>query len=422
MSGKPVREKSLPPTFPGAMMIGEEEKKAVLEVLDSKALFRYYGPQGNLNKTKKFEDEFAEYMGTEYALAISTGTAALCIGLTAAGLGPGDEVIVPGYTWIASALSVVACRAIPVIADVDESLTLDPEDFEAKITERTKAVMPVHMRGIGCRMDEIMKIAKDHGLTVIEDDAQSCGAEYKGKKLGSIGDIGMFSFQLNKIITAGEGGALITNNKGLFERCVMVHDVASLREGPKVWWRFETEPIMGMNYRMNEISAAILIEQLRKLDKVLGTTRRNKDKIKKGISDIEGLEFREVPDPKGDTGICLMFFLPSAEKAQKIAEALRAENIDGPGYGTKVSYIPDKPDWHVYTYWYPLLQKRTFTMEGCPFTCPYYKGKIEYSKDMCPTTLSLLSRTVHMDISPLLTEDDVDSIIEGIHKVARKIL
>ena len=422
MNDSSVRKKPLPPTFPGAMMIGEEEKKAVMEVLDSKALFRYYGPEYCLNKTKKFEDEFAEYMGTKYALAVSSGTAALCIALTAAGVGPGDEVIVPGYTWIASALSVVACRAIPVIAEVDKSLTLDPEDAEAKITERTKAIIPVHMRGVGCRMNEIMKIAKDHGLTVIEDNAQSCGGEYNGKKLGSIGDIGMFSFQLNKIITAGEGGAIITNNKSLFERCIMIHDVASLREGPKVWWKFETEPIMGLNYRMGEIPAAILIEQLHKLDKVLDSARKNKEKIKKGISDIEDIEFRDVPDPKGDTGISLMFFLPTAEKAQQFAEALRAENIDGPGYGTHVAYIPEKPDWHVYAYWYPLLQKRTFTKEGCPFTCPYYKGRIEYSEDMCPNTLNLLSRTVHMDVSPLLTEEDIDSIIEGVHKVAQKIL
>jgi len=422
VSRKPVRDKPLPPTFPGAMMIGEEEKKAVLEVLDAKALFRYYGPKGSLNKTKKFEGEFAKYMGTEYALAVSSGTPALCIALTAAGIGPGDEVIVPGYTWIASALSVVASRAVPVIAEVDKSLTLDPGDFEAKITERTKAVMPVHMRGIGCKMDEITKIAKRHGLIVIEDNAQSCGGGYKGRKLGSIGDVGMFSFQLNKIITAGEGGALITSNKELFERCITIHDVASSGQGPRVWWKFETEPIMGLNYRMNEISSAILIEQLKKLDRILNATRRNKRKIKKGISDLEGIEFREVPDPEGDTGICLMFFLPTADKAQKFAEALRAENVDGPGYGTHVAYIRGRSDWHVSAYWDPLLQKRTFTKEGCPFTCPHYKGKVEYSEDMCPKTLSLLSKAVHMDVSPLLTEDDIDSIIEGVHRVAKKIL
>jgi dTDP-4-amino-4,6-dideoxygalactose transaminase len=189
MNKKPLRDKPLPPTFPGAMMIDEKEKRAVVDVLDSKALFRYYGPEGSLNKTKRFEEDFAQYMGTDYALAVSSGTPALCIALTAAGIGPGDEVIVPGYTWIASALSVVASRAVPIIAEIDKSLNLDPKDFEAKITERTKAVMPVHMRGVSCRMDEIMDIAKNYGLKVIEDNAQSCGGEYKGKKLGSIGEI-----------------------------------------------------------------------------------------------------------------------------------------------------------------------------------------------------------------------------------------
>lgn len=401
MREKPLRSELLPPTFPGAMMIGEEEKKGVMEVLDSKALFRYYGPLGSLNKTKEFEEEFAKYMGTKYALAVSSGTAALCIGLTAAGIGPGDEVIVPGYTWIASALSVVACRATPVIAEVDKSLTLDPNDFEAKITGKTKVVIPVHMRGIGCRMDEIVEIAEDHGLTVFEDNAQSCGGEYKGRKLATIGDAGMFSFQLNKIITAGEGGGLITNEKDLFEKSVMLHDVASLREGPKVWWKFTSQPMMGLNFRMNEISSAILIAQLHKLDKVLSVTRRNREKIKNGISDIDGIEFRDVPDPKGDTSICLMFFLPTPEKAQRFAEALRAENIDGPGYGTHVAYIPGKHDMHVYIYWDPLLR---------------------YSEKMCPRTLALLGRSVHMDVSPLLTDDDVDSIVEGIRKVAKKIL
>jgi len=401
MAARPLRKKLLPPTFPGAMMIGEEEKRAVMQVLDSKALFRYYGPVGSLNKTKKFEEEFARYMGTKYALAVSSGTAALCVGITAAGTGPGDEVIVPGYTWIASALSVVACRGTPVIAEVDESLTLDPEDFEDKITQRTKAVIPVHMRGVGCKMDEILKISKDHGLTVVEDNAQSCGGEYKGRKLGSIGDVGMFSFQLNKIITAGEGGGLITNDRDLFERSVMMHDVASLREGPGVWWKFAAEPLIGLNYRMNEISSAILIEQLHKLDKLLSVMRRNKERIKKEISDIDGIEFREIPDPKGDTGICLMFFLPTAEKAQRFAEALRAENIDGPGYGTHVAYIPGKHDMHVYICWEPSLR---------------------YSEKTCPNTLKLLCRAVHMDVSPLLTEEDIDSIVEGVHKVARKIL
>jgi dTDP-4-amino-4,6-dideoxygalactose transaminase len=232
----------------------------------------------------------------------------------------------------------------------------------------------------------------------------------------------MFSFQLNKIITAGEGGALTTSNKELFERCVMIHDVATLREGSKVWWEFKAEPIMGLNFRMNEISSAILIEQLHKLDNLLDSTRKSKDMIKKGISNIDGIKVREIPDPKGDTGICIMFSLPTANKAQKFVENLISENITGPGYGTHVAYVDSKPDWHVYKYWYPLLEKRTFTNEGCPFTCPYYQNSIEYTEDMCPQTLDILSKTVHLDISPLLTKEDVSSIIEGVHTVAKRTI
>lgn len=416
------RNKPLPPTFPGLMMIDDKEKTAVMKVLNSKALCRYGEPMGSLHKCNKFEEEFASYMGVDYALGISSGTAALSTALTGAGIGPGDEVLIPAYTWVASAFSVIESRAIPILAEVDKSLTLSPRDFEAKITHRTKAVMPVHMRGVGCEMDKIMKIARKHGLLTIEDTAQSCGGTYHGKKLGSIGDLGVFSFQQFKIITSGEGGAVITNNKEFFDRCVMFHDAAALAHPSLVKWRFEFEPMMGLNYRMHEIEAAILIEQLHKLDNILSMARKNKEQIRRGISDIEGIELRKIPDPKGDTGICLMFFLPTPEKAQKFVKILRAKKINGPGYGTHVPYAPDKPDWHVYAHWSNLLQKRTFTKEGCPFTCKFHKGKVVYDEKMCPNTLDLLSRAVHIDVSPLLIEEDINSIIEGIHEVAQEMI
>ncbi|RLG98512.1 glutamine--scyllo-inositol aminotransferase, partial [Candidatus Bathyarchaeota archaeon] len=202
--GKPVREKPLRGGWPGAMMIGEEEKKAVLEVLESKSLFRYYGPNPKY-KVAQFEKEFAEFIGTRYALAVTSGTAALNVGIAALEVGPGDEVIVPAITFIASAGAVACQRAVPIFAEVDYSLGLDPEDVEKKITERTKAIMPVHLQGVPCRMDELMEIAEKHGLKVIEDCAQAAGAKYKGRRVGSIGDVGAFSLQLNKLITCGDG-------------------------------------------------------------------------------------------------------------------------------------------------------------------------------------------------------------------------
>ena len=183
--GKPAKVTPNPPMFPGGLEIGQEEKKAVLEVLDHKYLFRYYGPEEFSSRVKLLEEEFAKKMGVKYALAVNSCTSALIASLIAVGVGPGDEVIIPGYTFFASCAAIIAAKAIPVIAEVDDSLTLDPEDFKRKITPRTKAVIPVHMRGVPCDMDKIMKIAKNHNLKVIEDTAQACGVTYKEKYLGT---------------------------------------------------------------------------------------------------------------------------------------------------------------------------------------------------------------------------------------------
>ncbi|RLF19786.1 MAG: glutamine--scyllo-inositol aminotransferase [Thermoprotei archaeon] len=392
--GKPVREKPLPPMYPGALFIDENEERAVIEVLRSKSLFRYYGPN-LLRKAEEFEKRFAEYMGVKYALGVSSGTAALYTALKALGMREGDEVIVPAYGWISVPAMVAATGATPVIAGIDESLSLDPDDIERKITDRTKAILAVHMRGAPCDMDRIMDVAKEHDLMVIEDAAQSCGGEYKGKKLGSIGDIGIFSFQLNKIITAGEGGAVITNNEDFYRRALAVHDVAAYYRAPDY-----VPPLIGFNFRMSEITAAILIEQLKKIDRIIERMRRNKEKIKKEISDIDGIEFRKLNDPNGDTGICIIFFLPTQKKALEFVRALNAENI-----GAFVIYREDRLDGHVCKYWLPVLKER-----------------MRIDKETMRRALDLLGRAVNIDVNPILTEEDVNSIIEGIHKVANAIL
>ena len=188
--GKPVRDKPLPPMFPGATFIDAEEEK---EVLKAQSLFRYYGPKF-LGKTEKFEKAFADYIGVKHALAVSSGTGALCTALVAVGVGPGDEVIIPGFSWIMDAMAVLFLRAIPVIAEIDETLSVDPEDLERKISDKTKAVIAVHMRGFQCDMNRIRKVATEHGVKVVEGVAQACGGSYKGRKLGSIGDVAAFSF------------------------------------------------------------------------------------------------------------------------------------------------------------------------------------------------------------------------------------
>lgn len=421
--GEPVKKTPNPPMFPGGLQIGEEEKKAVLEVLDHKYLFRYYGPDKFPSRVRLLEEEFARKIGIKHTLAVNSCTSALISSLVAVGVGPGDEVIVPAYTFFASCAAVIAAKAIPIICEVDESLTLDPDDFERKITSHTKAVVPVHMRGIPCRMDEIMRIAKKHNIKVVEDVAQACGGSFQGRKLGTFGDCNAFSFQYHKIITAGEGGMLATNDELLYNRAQAYHDTAACWRpgGPERRFalaRYEGEFFPGVNFRMPELTGAVLRVQLQRLDGLIKRMRENKARIKKTISGIKGIQFRELNDPEGDTGICLIFFLPAADIAEKFAEALSAEGIEAHSI-----YNKGVPDWHIYTYWEMILKKWTATPEGCPYTCPYYKGpEPKYTPDMCPNTLNLLDRSIHIDISPQLTDKDCDMIAEGVHKVAEAYL
>ena len=417
--GKPVKTTPNPPMFPGGLEIGEEEKKAVLEVLDAKYLFRYYGPADAPSKVGELEEVFAKRVERKYTLAVNSCTSALISALTAVGVGPGSEVIVPGYTFFASCAAIVAAKAIPIIAEVDDSLTLDPVDFENKITDRTKAVIPVHMRGVPCDMDRIMAIAKKHNVAVIEDVAQAIGGTYKGKPLGSFGDMGCFSLQFHKIITSGEGGLITTDDELLSDRAKAYHDTAACwrpeRFAPP---RYEGEVFPGVNFRMSELAGAVALEQLKKLDPILSRMRFLKSRIKDQISGIPGIEFRRMNDAKGDTAICLIIFLPTPEKAGEFAKALHAEGVEAGAI-----YNAGVPDWHIYAHWKMIIDKVTATPEGCPYTCPYYKGpEPQYSPDMCPNTLGYLNRSVHLDIPPQMTDEDADLIVTAIKKVAKALL
>jgi 8-amino-3,8-dideoxy-alpha-D-manno-octulosonate transaminase len=413
------------PMYPGGYEIGELEKQAVIDVINDKYLFRYYGPANVESRVKKFEEEFSAKIGVNYGLAVNSCTSALISSLVALGVGPGDEVIVPGYTFFASCACIIAAKAVPVIVEVDDSLTIDPDDFERKITSRTKAVIAVHMRGVPCDMNRILAIAKKHNIKVLEDVAQATGGSYHGKKLGSIGDMGAFSFQYHKIITAGEGGIITTNDERLIDRSMAYHDTAACWRpgGPAGRFakaRYEGELFPGVNFRMSELTGAVLRAQLTRLDYLLERMNSNKNRIKNAISGINGIEFRRLNDAAGDTGIVLIFYLPSPEIAGKFATALNAEGI-----GASSLHNKSVPDWHVYSHWDMILNKWTATSDGCPYTCPHYiekGGKIEYSTDMNPKTLELLSRSVHIDIPPQMSAQDCDMISEGIIKVAQAYL
>jgi 8-amino-3,8-dideoxy-alpha-D-manno-octulosonate transaminase len=407
------------PMYPGGLEIGEEERKQVMEVIDRKYLFRYYGPEKYPSKVKEFEEKFAAKFKVKHCLAVNSCTSALISSLIACGVGPGDEVIVTGYTFFASCAAIVSAKAIPVIAEVDETLTIDPADIEKKINPSTKALMIVHMRGVPCDMDRIMAIAKKHKLIVIEDVAQALGGTYKGKLLGTFGDCGCYSFQYHKVITAGEGGAVVTNDDRLYDRCMSYHDTAACwRPDRFAAQRYEGELFCGVNFRMSELTGAVLLAQLDKLDGLLFQMRRNQRIIVEGIQNTRGIKVRPVNDPDGDIGICLIFYLDHKDKVQPFAEAVQAEGVNASGV-----FNFGIPDWHVYAHWDHVIGKKTPTAEGCPWTCPYHKGKpVEYSKDMNPNTLEYLSRVVHLDIPSQMTEEDSAMVVKAINKVAEVLL
>jgi dTDP-4-amino-4,6-dideoxygalactose transaminase len=324
-------------------------------------------------------------------------------------VGPGDEVILPGYTWIASAEAVIAVGAVPILAEIDQSLTLDTTDVESKITSRTKAVMPVHMRGAPCQMNGIVGLAQSRGLKVLEDVAQAAGGSFRGQRLGSIGDVGAFSFQFNKIITSGEGGIAITKHAETYQRIVMYHDVAAALRN-----RVPQEKILcGLNFRMSELHGAIMLVQLRRLDGMLLDMRRRKAALKSAIENLaksKGIGLRAINDAEGDTATSLVFFAPTAERALRIAAVLNAEGVNA-----LVLYQPDHVDYHVYPHWTPIMEKRTWSENGGPWR--WHGGDVRYARDMCPRSLDLLGRAVHLDISPDMSDVNVEELAGAIRKV-----
>jgi len=395
-------------------------KKEIFKLLDKKSinspswLFRYYVPEGKKDKVGQLEKEFSDKFGVKYALAVNSATSALIAALVASGIGPGDEVIVPGYTFFATASSVVVAKGIPVIAEIDETLTIDPEDIEKKITPQTKAIIPVHMRGLPANMDRIMEIAKKHNLKIIEDCAQADGGSYKGKRLGSLGDVGCFSFDFFKIISTGEGGMLITDDENTYIRAQSWHDTAACwRPNRFARERMPGELFCGENYRMSQVHAAIALAQLRKLDDYLTKLRRNKKILMENLKGIK-CKFAPINDIEGDCATCLILLAENAKDAKEISEKLQGEKVPAGGI-----YDKNIRDWHIYKYWEHILEKKTPTEEGCPYACPYYKGNLpKYSVDMCPKTLDILSRVISIGINENWKEEEIKNIAKKVRNIA----
>jgi 8-amino-3,8-dideoxy-alpha-D-manno-octulosonate transaminase len=349
--GEPARTRPEPPMFPGALEIGDAEIDAAVAVVRSKRLVRFYGPDDTVSESTVdlFEQRFAQRMQVEFALGVSSGTGALITGLAALGIGPGDEVIVPAYTFVASPSAVLAVGAIPVIVEVDESLTLDPDAVAANVNEHTRAIMPVHMRGAPAKLDALTEIAAEHRVALIEDCAQACGASFQGRPVGGFGQVGCFSLQAHKVITTGEGGVLVSNDPELMFRAKCFHDSASEWRGaawqdpdPAVRATFQGFP--GMNFRMGEIAGAIGTVQLGRLDGLLKRMRAYKRRLDAVLDGYASIRRREANDDAGDAGLAAIFYVDSPELAGRVAEALGVE-----GVGARVLHVDGEHDWHVYS-------------------------------------------------------------------------
>jgi len=403
----------------GPQEIGEEEIQAVIAVLKEKKLFRFWKGPG-ASTVGQFEALFAEKTGAKHVLAVNSGTSALIAGLVGIGVSQGDEVLVPAYTYIATAAAVLALGAYPIIVEIDASLTMDPADMEKKITSRTKAVVPVHMRGVPCAMDRIVEIARRHGLQVIEDCAQANGGAFRDKSLGMWGDVGAFSLQHFKIITAGEGGVVVTNRQDVMDRASIYHDSAFTfwleynQKNDEDNRRIRDMAFLGENYRQSELHGAVAFEQLKKRDRILERTRAIKRRLWDSFASIPGVQMEAVNDRDGDCGISLAFFTESEEKSQSLSETLRAEGVSCGTYLRR--QIPDR---HIFFHWNYIMEKRSPHLNGFPWSALEKDRSIEYSKTMCPQTLSLLNRAIVMSITQVMTDAYVDDLCRAAEKVAR---
>lgn len=314
--------------MPGFEIFGAEERKQVNDVLETGVLMRYGfdGMRNNHWKAKEFETAFAKKMQSEHCQLVSSGTAALTVALASAGIGAGDEVIMPTFTFVASFESILALGAAPILVDIDDTLTLDPKSVEAAITPKTKCVMPVHMCGSMADLEALKAICEKHNLILLEDACQALGGTYKGKPLGSIGNLGCFSFDYVKTITCGEGGAIITNNEKYAVHADHYqdhgHDHVGKDRGA------ETHPFMGYNFRISELNAAVGLAQLDKLDEILKTQKENYTILREALETVEGVTFRKVPDGGEENYSFLSFFLPNEELTQKAHKALSETGVE----------------------------------------------------------------------------------------------
>jgi 8-amino-3,8-dideoxy-alpha-D-manno-octulosonate transaminase len=382
----------------GTELFGNEERKEVMDVLETGIIFRYnHDAQRNgIWKAKTFEQEFSSYLGAKHTHFCASGTAADALSLASCGIGYGDEVIVPPYTFIAPIEAVLMAGAVPVFAEIDETLCLSPEGIEKAITPRTKAVLLIQVFGSMAKMDEILAVCEKHHLILIEDAAPALGGSYKGKMLGNFGKMSAFSFDFYKIITAGEGGAVVTNDDELYERAHMYSDhghdhIGNVRGA-------EQHPILGFNFRGSELGAAVVLAQLRKLPYIIQKQREHHAALQSVLKEFPEITMRLVPDEGGDSAGFLSFFLPNPEKALKVFDQFQQAGI-----GASYWY---RNNFHYHRQWSHLKEMKSI------FNLPIMKMKDapNYRNLEVPQSDAIMQKLVMTPIMVNWNSEELDNL------------
>jgi dTDP-4-amino-4,6-dideoxygalactose transaminase len=410
---KRIRYQPLPDEFPGAHAMGEEEAEAALRVCRSKSLYRYYGMNWQ-QETSSFESEFAEFLGVPYVVAVTSGTAALHTALSALRVGPGCEVIVPAYMWVSVIAAVVNLGAIPVLADIDETFCLDPEDVARKITPRTVGVIAVHMSGAAADILRLSTLTKQSGIFLLEDCAQCVGGAIDGRRVGTFGDMAIFSFQMNKNMSSGEAGAVVTSNEELYRRAIASHDSGYSRDPSGKLLKDDAESYTwGRGLRLDELRASVLRVQLKKLPGTIERMHQSKYKIRQWLEQHPEVRLRRVLDQAGDTGCFLITIFPDSLTAHAVNDRLRVLGIASVSAETSNVILSDY-GMHIYYNVPALVNKVGTDRRGSPWTLVENKASsYSYAKGACPQADDLFSRSQLLAIPSCLSGSDEDEIIEA---------
>lgn len=399
--------------MPGFEIFGEEERKEIMDVLATGVLFRYefLEQRKGVFKVLEFEQNFAKYCGANHAQAVTSGTTALKVALTALGVGPGDEVITQGFTFVATWEAILEVAALPVFTEVDATLNMDPADLQKKITPNTKCIIPVHMLGAQAKIEEIVSIAARYNIPVLEDTAQATGARIQGKHLGTYGKCGTFSFDSVKTLTTGEGGMVITDDEELWRSMSEYHDHGHDHKVNPGGRGGEGRRFIGSNYRMMELQGAIGLAQLAKLDSMIKAQQKNKSILMEAAASIPEVTFRQLIDPIGDSATHFAFILQDKEHCQRVNASLRKD-----GFGA-INFSENT--WHYYPQWEHLLGAKSLTASGYPFNEPGGTKRIIFDPKALPQSASLLERTLVYPVSIKMPEEKLRQMCTALQSSAQ---